>query len=170
MPPPPINQHTKPRPHQQRPQDFSLGNSQQSSRAHDELVPVYIHPDRLPDIEAALRYLGLPPLSNNRDQATTQRIPPEFEQLDNPAVSRPAYYPDAGPIGCQPPQESFDFSDLSTSFSQLSTSTRSVQVLSGSFPVRNAPVVQSTPSPRKALKKYYVITIGKCTGVFWDEW
>ena len=100
MLPPPINQHTKPRPHQQHPQDFSLGNSQQSSQARDELVPVYIHPDHLPDIEAALHYLGLPPLSNNHDQATTQCIPPEFEQLDNPTVSRPAYYPDAGPIGC----------------------------------------------------------------------
>ncbi|KIM35206.1 hypothetical protein M413DRAFT_42320, partial [Hebeloma cylindrosporum] len=34
-----------------------------------------------------------------------------------------------------------------------------------------SPVVQSrSESPRKILKKYYVITIGKCTGVFWDEW
>jgi hypothetical protein len=168
--PPPINHRTKPKSHQQLPQDFSSDNSQQSSRATDALVPIYVHPDRLPDIEAALRYLGLPPLSNDRDQAIIHPILPKFERLDNPTVSRPAYYPNASPIGCHSTQESSDLSDLSTSFSRLSTLTSSVQVPSGSLPVQHAPVVQSTFSPRKVLKRYYVITVGKCTGVFWDEW
>jgi len=39
------------------------------------------------------------------------------------------------------------------------------------FPVRRLPVVQhANMSPRKTLKKYYAITVGKCTGIFWDEW
>jgi hypothetical protein len=61
-------------------------------------------------------------------------------------------------------------SDLTASFSRLSTSTSSVQIPPALFPVRPTQAIHSNPSPRKSLKKYYVVTVGKCTGLFWDEW
>jgi len=173
--PPPINWRTKPNLHQQCSQDNSgLDTSQHSNAATNGRVAVYISPARLRDIEAALQYLGLPPLSdlgNDPDQATPHHdninhpTSPQFERFDNPAFPQPEYCQAATPIGRYSPQGSSDYSDLSASFSRLSTlttSTSSAQVPSASF--------QSNSSPRKNLKKYYVITVGKCTGVFWDEW
>ena len=211
MLPPPVNWHTKPMPHQQqhRQENSSLATSQHSDMATNVLIPVYINPAHLHDIEAALCFLGLPLLANhgnNHDQAalhqdtTNHATPPQFEQLDNFSVSRSEYHLNASPIGHHSPEQSLDISDISSSFSRLSTlttsiqvplgpfpgrrapdvqpnlssqpstSTTSVQVSSGSFPVRHAPDIQHNPSPRKGMKKYYVITVGKCTGVFWDEW
>jgi len=133
---------------------------------------MYIHPDRLPDIEAALRYLGLPPLSNpggDPNQATPHQenvnhpIFPQFQRLNSPATPQPE-------LGCYSTKDERDSSDLASSFSRLSTSDSFVQVPTASFPVRRPPVVQPNTSPRKNMKKYYVVTVGKCTGVFWDEW
>lgn len=165
MPPPPIHWYTKPNLNQRRTQSnqqsTSLRPSQQST---DGLIPVYIHPDRLPDIEAALRYLGLPPLlnargdhgpattaSNEENPNLTHPVPPQFQQRSNPQ-----------PVtGHESNEDELDYSDLTSSFSQLSTSeARHVP----------QPVVRPDTSQRKELKKYYVVTVGKCTGVFWDEW
>jgi len=180
MPPPPVNWRTKPKPRQQHPQeDSSLLTSQHSSTATNSLVPLYIDPARLRDIEAALRFLGLPPLSNDGNNYTQDTLhqdnanhptPPQFEHLDNCPVSQSGYYPDVSPIGHYSPAESSNISDLSASFSRLSTSTSSVQVSSGSFPVHRSPAIQPNSLPRKNLKRYYVVTIGKCTSVFWEEW
>ena len=153
------------------PQTSSLSTSytsQPSNVATRGLVPVYVHPDCLPDIEAALRFLGLPPLLNpggNHAQATA---PSHEEDLDNPVV--PQFQQRSGPQ-----RETWiedELRHLATSFTQLSTSDGSSQVSSrqASFPVRRPTVVQPDTSPRKSLKKYYVVTIGKRTGVFWEEW
>jgi len=164
MPPPPIHWYTKPNLNQQRTQSNQQSTSlQPSQQSANELIPVYIHRDRLPDIEAALRHLGLPPLLNPRgdhgpataasheeNPSLTHPVPPQFQQRNNP---HPV-------MGHDSNEDDLDYSDLTSSFSQLSTSARHVP----------QPVVQPDTSPRKQLKKYYVVTVGKCTGVFWDEW
>jgi hypothetical protein len=170
IPPPPIPWRTKPNLNQQRTQSSSLRPSQESTKS---LVTMYIHPDRLPDIEAALRYLGLPPLLNTRDDhalATAARA--SHEENPNPTHPVP---PQFQPRNNSQPVIAQDYSDLTRSFSQLSTSELdgcSQLLLPASFPAQHAPqpVVQPDTSPRKNRKKYYVVTIGKRTGVFWDEW
>ena len=178
MPSPPIQWYTKPNLNQHRtwgsPQTSSLSTSytsQSSDVATHGLVPVYVHPDHLPDIEAALRLLGLPPLLNlggNHAQATTPR---HEENLNNPVF--PQFQQRSNPQ--RETQIEDELHQLATSFTQLSTSDGSSQleVLSPQalFPVQPFPVVKrANTSPRKILKKYYVITVGKCTGVYWEEW
>lgn len=171
MPPPPVPWRTKPHPNQQRtpgspqaPCLCTLCVSQPSDIATCGLVPVYIHPNHLPDIEAALRFLGLPPLLNpggDHSQATTLNheencnhpVSPRFQQRSNPQ-----------------PENEDELDYLSSSFSQLSTLGSSSQAPQDLFPAQRPPVVKPNPSPRKDMKKYYVVVIGKCTGVFWEEW
>ena len=173
--PPPVHWHTKPNVNQQGTQSnrqtSSLRPSQQSTSG---LVPVYIHPDRLANIEAALRYLGLPPLLNlGGDQAPATA--PSHEDLNRPVPSQFQQRNSPQPvIGHERNAGELDHSDLTTSFSQLSTSElgSNSRPLPDSFPARYPPQSMEEPvlSPRKDMKKYYVITVGKCTGIFWEEW
>ena len=157
IPPPPIPWHTKPNLNQQRTQSSSLRPSQQSTNG---LVMIYIHPDRLPDIEAAFRYLGLPPLLNPRDDRyLATAMPASHGNNPQPVIAHGVNTDD------------LDYSDLTRSFSQLSTSElpgSCSQLLPASFPAQHG--LQPDTSPRKNRKKYYVVTIGKRTGIFWDEW
>lgn len=72
--------------------------------------------------------------------------------------------------------------DLSTSLSHLSV-TATPSATTSSLPLRattppkfisrssESPYkVTSTPSPTKKRKRYYVVTVGRCAGVFYDEW
>lgn len=186
MSPPPINWHTKPKPNQPRPQDnFSLSSSQNSIVTTDILVPVYINPARLHDIEAALKHLGLPSLLNPGNDFDYPASP-QFQRLNNSISPQPGPHllliPENNdhpaspqferldnPISPQP-EDTSDCLDLSTSFSRLSTSISCIQAPLASFPVQHSPVVHPNPSPKKALKRYYIVIVGKCTGVFWDKW
>ena len=178
MPPPPIHWYTKPNLDQQRTQNNQQSTSLRAShRSTDGLIPVYIHPDRLPDIEAALRLLGLPPLLNPRGDHTpataasheeninlTHPVPLQFQQRNDPQSV----------TGHDSNKDELDYSDFTRSFSQLSTSARHARqpAVQPDTSARHVPqpAVQPDMSPRKGLKKYYVVTVGKCTGVFWDEW
>lgn len=197
MPPPPIDWRTKPQPNQQRQdgrgsQSSSVGTLQQPGAATDAaLIPVYLTPARISQIEAALRFLGLPPLSHpdiedlveyhqaaNAPGGRFIRISPsrlsssEFTtsspQLSSPDLTTSSSQLSLSDLMTSSPRLSTP--DLTASFSRLSMSTNSVQIPTASFPVRRTPATRSDPSPRKGLKKYYVVTIGKCTGIFWEEW
>jgi hypothetical protein len=173
IPPPPIPWRTKPNLNQQRTQSSSLRPSQQSTNG---LVVIYIHPDCLPDIEAAFRYLGLPPLLNPRDDHyLATAMPASHEENPNPSHPvPPQFQPRNNPqpvIAHGSNTDDLDYSDLTRSFSQLSTSElpgSCSQLLPASFPAQHG--LQPDTSPRKNRKKYYVVTIGKRTGIFWDEW
>lgn len=189
MPPPPINWRTKPKPSQQRQdgsQNSSLGTLQPPG-ATDAAIPIYINPARLRDIEAALQLLGLPPLSraDSEDQVEYhQAINSPGGRFSQVSSERSDLRTSSSRLSSSDLTTSSSWlsssdvmtssrlstSDLMASFSQLSTSTSSVQIPTGSFPVRRTPAIRSDPSPRKDLKKYYVVTVGKCTGIFWDEW
>jgi hypothetical protein len=179
MPPPPINWCTKPKPNQQR-QDASQGSSfgtlQQHGAATDAAVPVYISPARLREVEAALRFLGLPPLSHPDSEAQVKhhlaanspggRFPQISSEHSDPRTSSSQL----SLSDVTTSSSRLSTSDLTASLSRVSMSTSSVQNPTASFPVRRTAAIRSDASPRKDLKKYYVVTIGKCTGIFWEEW
>ena len=218
MPPPPINWRTKPMPNQQ-PQDGSqspsFGTLQQPGAATDALVPLYINPACLHDIEAALLFLGLPPLlhpdsedqveyhqaanspghqisSEHSDLITsslqlstldhtlqlsmsghTLRLPTSDHTLwlsTSGHTSWLATSDHTSQLSTSGHTSRLTTSNLTASFSWLSTSTSSVQSPTALFPVRPTHGIHSNPLPRKNMKKYYVVSIGKCTGIFWDEW
>lgn len=184
--PPPVNWRTKPNANEQHSQDgsqsSSLSTSQESGAATDSPVLVYIHPAHLRDIEAALRHLGLPSLFSEGQaenyqvtNPTGRHFPQEsdctssfsWRSMPTSQVQALASFPVRRSPAVQPTP--LEYSDLTASFSRLSMPTSPVQapVL---LPVRSSPPIQLNSSPRKSLKKYYVITVGKCTGIFWDEW
>jgi hypothetical protein len=191
MPPPPINWRTKPKSNQQR-QDASQGSSfgtlQQHGAATDAAVPVYISPARLREVEAALRFLGLPPLSHPDSEAQVKhhlaanspggRFPQISSEHSDPRTSSSQL--SSSDVTTSSSQLSLSdvttsssrlsTSDLTASLSRVSMSTSLVQNPTASFPVRRTAAIRSDASPRKDLKKYYVVTIGKCTGIFWEEW
>jgi len=189
MPPPPIIWRTRPECNQQRQdgsQNARFGILQQPGAATDAAVPVYISPARLREIEAALWFLGLPPLSRHDSEDQVEyhqaansaggRFPQiSSEHSDLPTSSSWLSSLDLTTSSSQLSSLESDLttsstSDLTASFSQLSMLTSSVQIPTASNPVRRTLAIWSDPSPRKDLKKYYVVTIGKCTGIFWDEW
>jgi hypothetical protein len=139
-------------------------------------VTVYIDPNYIEHLEAALLHLG--------EHAQLAVGVPRNEGLDYVVSQPPATnYQESAPCdGRNIPDEYSQFEELASSFSSLSkstastatasTSTASVSTTSfptGSFPAQSAPVVSTLQeSPMK--KKYYVVLVGKCAGVFYDEW
>ena len=156
-------------PQQQRAQDNSgLVTSQYSDVATNVLVPLYINPACLHNIKAALHFPNWLTTEIITIRPLFTRTMPSIPPLLN--LSSLTTFPSlnlsitcASPIGHHSPEQPSDISDISSSFSWLSTSTSSIQVLLGS--VWDAPVIQPNLSPRKDLKRYYVITVRKCTGV-----
>lgn len=190
--PPPINWATKPKP---SPADII----NQSPLAHVEdpgipsnsrqLVPVFISPDHIPDLQEALGCLSDPAHRQPRLELHTDSIsdvgnvqtvfyigPPKSRQSQQDASNLPT-----------------EDQDLASSLSCLimSTPTRLAGVTasdpvtpiepvtprpknSGLTPLgmRTAPVVIFTMSSSATLKKrrYYVVLVGKCTGIYYDEW
>ena len=67
--------------------------------------------------------------------------------------------------------QSSEYLKLSESFASLSTSADTTPVTP--FTARTGPVftssLSSSPAKRK-VEKYYAIIVGKCTGVYWNEW
>ena len=161
MPPPPINWRTRPNPNQRR-QDGS-----QPGAATDAAVPIYVTPARLHQIEAALRFLNLPPLSYTEVQSSrlsSSDLTTSSSRLSTSDLTS------SSELSLSDLTTSSQLSDLMASFSQLSMSRSSVQTPTARLQVRRTPAIRSDPSPRKDLKKYYVVTVGKCTGIFWEEW
>lgn len=119
------------------------------------LVAVYVEADRLSELEKILRQLNLPLL---------------FAPCPNP--EHPGHYHECptqiveGPIICD---QSGELEQLTASFSSLSTSEDLDKKPSELFPPRSVfPPDSLLASPGK--KRYYSITVGKCTGVYWDTW
>lgn len=161
---PPINLATNPDP------QLSGGISRQ-------LVPIYIDVDRFGDVKEALRDLGIQAFSTADGHC---------EILDRP-VPRPSeldLQDDASLHGRSIDQYSCDgrcltsrssdfedFEDFTSTMSRLSMLTNSPHVVD-SYPARSAPALFSGSSPQASplKKKYYVVTVGKCVGVYYDEW
>jgi hypothetical protein len=128
------------------------------------LVPVYVLPEHLRQVQQFVLSLGQPIFSSPTMEDYFQ---PEALNTDN-----------LSDVNCS--DESSDPLELVSGFSSLSTSASNDYVRStpsASTTVRSIPAFVSTstqdspiPSPTKPLNRYYSILVGKKTGVFWDEW
>jgi hypothetical protein len=143
------------------------------------LVPIFIDADRIGDLEEVLRRLGIEAFSTSDGHrgdlhGLYHPVPqqPELELQDDASLH--------DSDGCSINQftyggrsltdQSSEFEELTETLSSLSMSTNSHHV--GLYPARGAPALRSrsppVSSPQK--KRYYVITVGKCAGIYYDEW
>jgi hypothetical protein len=187
--PPPINWATKPKPSpaniiNQSPLPVDHVEDPGIPSYSRQLLPVFISPDRIPDLQEALGCLSDPA----RRQPRLELHADSFSDAGNVQT---VFY--IGPPKSRQSQQ--DVSNLPTedqvlasSLSRLimSTPTRLASVTasnpviptepvtptpenSGLTPLgmRTAPVVISA-TPKK--RRYYVVLVGKCTGIYYDEW
>jgi hypothetical protein len=164
--PPPINLASKPKP-TDTPVAGILGNSQHpetqaTGSSGRRLVAVYVDADRLGELEEMLRHLD-PPLLLARNLPLN---PPDLLLK----------------VGTQNNElrdsdQSSGFEDFTASMSHMSLSENQLENTKPQdlcpvnlFPPRS--VVPNNPSGivSAGKKRYYSITVGKCTGVYWDTW
>ena len=187
--PPAINWATKP-----KPSPLDIFNHSPLDKVEEpgspsksrQLVPVYINPDHIADLQAALRclssdqqpklelqidskisdagkietvlYIG-PPNTLSRHIASTGSLPTEDQVLAS-SISR--LFMSATPS----PTSGRAASDNPT---DLILPTSSNSALTPPCIVKTAPVIISRMATLRK-RKYYVVLVGKCTGIFHDEW
>jgi hypothetical protein len=173
--PPPINWATKPKPGPANIVDHSLvrDHIEELVTPARHLIPIFINPDHIPNLQEALQHntkLGL--------QADTI--------IDDEGYAKRIFF-----INSRPSQQDGYAEDLASTFSNLTMSTprpsgQHVTRTQASDPVtptsmnspqsplgmRTAPVATGGLSPQTSTKKrrYYVVLVGKCAGIFYDEW
>lgn len=150
--PPPINWATKPKAQpattNEHVHTVQLGNSPSTRR---RLIPIYIDPDDIGVLqECILRLATANPLATVLTSGLHQEI-----EIESP----PPQQPTADHEGHTPSKTDDD--SLDSTISTLASFTLS------SPPT---PQVSSKNSVSLSKKSYYVITVGKCAGVFYDEW
>lgn len=165
--PPPINRASKPGPRRDTPQAGLVGSSQHP-RTHvtdaigRRLVAVYVDADRLGELEEVLHHLGLPLL-------LAPSPDPTLEHLDHSKLP-------PSPRNDEPDDRDSDHyaarevEDFTASLSGLSITENIRTNPSDLFPARSGLPNKASWSVSPGKKRYYSITIGKCTGVYWDTW
>lgn len=146
------------------------------------LVPVYVYPEHLATVQQFLLALGQPLILN---PAGNGEIPTEPEDAEVPDSPLSEFRGAGGFDGRDSPEESeygltSSMSRLSLSSSYMSSipstasSTRRLFTSSHASPTRTTRQISTVPSSlhqaSPSSNKYYTVTIGKKTGVFWDEW
>lgn len=121
------------------------------------LVAVYVDADRLTQLEGVLSQLGLPfLLTPGPDHRHLDHFKCAPQKKEEPHVS----------------DQLVELEQMTASLSTLSTSEDFDMKPSNLFSPRslipNTPHTSFLVSPGK--KRYYSITVGKCTGVYWDTW
>jgi hypothetical protein len=146
---------------------------QQSRISPRRLVPLFIDADRISDVQEALRNLGIEAFSTADGYC---------ENLNHsvPRIYEPqAGLQDTNLSGCSIDQHTYDrqsLTNLSSRFEELTlTLSRlcmSTNLHVDSYLARSAPALipRSSPPASTPKKKYYVITVGKCVGIYYDEW
>jgi hypothetical protein len=155
--PPPLNFCTRPKYSQRNPpQDLTTS----VFNANPRLLAVYVERDRLTDIQNALRFLALPPLLVLED-VPNETASPQLSSQGDADLEAQNY-------------QSSEYLELNESFSALSITADTVPTTP--FTARTGPVFTSGPgsslpvSAKHKLEKYYAIIVGKCAGVYWNEW
>jgi len=169
--PPPINWSTKPKPSPANSFNTLQDHAEESTTPARRLVPeaVLIDLDHVDILQEVLRYLS------------KSAVPENLEHLlhhlghSKPRQSQPRFQEDPCLDGHDP---SAEVQDLTSAFSGISTSTnyQNAQSLASSVPghrlvPRTVPPITGTSrqvSPQK--KRYYVVLVGKSTGVYYDVW
>jgi hypothetical protein len=189
--PPPISWATKPKP---SPVDIINQSPLVDPSNSRQLVPVYIHPAHIADLQEALRNLT----STSCDLAHRQpKLELQANNISDAGNVQTVLY-----IGPPNPRQSQQVAsnlptedqDLASSISRLFMSTPTSGRLASVTPtdpvmptepvtptpknpgltpgIRTAPVIVSGMLSQATPKKmrYYVILVGKCTGIYHDEW
>jgi hypothetical protein len=139
------------------------------------LVPIFVDADRIGDVEEVLYCLGI---------ETSSTADGHHENLDHsvPRPPEPELQDDASLYGCSIDQythdgeihtnQSSELENVTSILSRISVSTNSPPSHVDSYPAKSAPALFSGSSPpvSPVKKKYYVVTVGKCTGIYYDEW
>jgi hypothetical protein len=181
--PPPINWATRPKPSSENSATHPL-----TSTAY-QLVPVLVHADRLGDVQESVLQQ---PKCDLQDYViiNVRHFEEVLRRLSQLESSVRQFQREEGCFDEGDPSSELQMEDLMSTLSSLSVSTSSVSsqplatraapvtpssidpVLSCSLAARPAPVstpgISSQVSPRK--KKYYVILVGKCAGIYYDDW
>lgn len=147
---------------------------QQPGTSPRRLVPVFIDAGRIGDVKNVLHQLGIEAFStaDGHREDVDHPVPrlPDLERQDGASLygcSIDQYTYDEHTLTTN---QSSDFEDLTSALSRLSMSTNSPH--GDSYPARSAPALFSGSSPLVTVlkKKYYVVIVGKCAGIFYDEW
>jgi hypothetical protein len=185
--PPTINWASKPKPFPAAViSDLSLDLVEESRSPTSPLVPVYINSDHIADLQEALRCLGESPVRQRKLELQVDSI---IDDLGN--IQKKFFIVDS-PQSQQDAHVNLSMSDerdLETTFSRLSMSTPCPSYVTKTGPVtpnsrnaqspqpisaaiRTAPATISGMSPQTSLRKrkYYVVLVGKCAGIYYDEW
>jgi hypothetical protein len=160
--PPKINWASRPNVRRNTPRGALTSNSQHAETANEasggRLVAVYVEANRLAELEEVLYQLDLPLLLAPCSQ---------YEHQDHPHPA-PQIIPERNEEQIEG-DHTRDLDQLTESFSSLSTSNVFDKKASDLFPPRSVHP-QNTLMGSPGKKRYYTITVGKCTGVFWDTW
>ena len=153
--PPQINWASRPIPRTDTPCPAWASSSQQGDSPNEaagrQLIAVYVEANRLAELEEVLSQLEIPlllaPCPNHENGELPPMAPQNNEEQND----------------CD---HSTELDQLTASLSSLSTSNDLDLNPSDLFPARCITQKSSMVSPGK--KRYYTITVGKCTGVYWD--
>lgn len=176
--PPPINWAARPKPSQHKSSIHQQDNADEPSAPGRRLVPVqvFIDSDRICDLQEFLHHVGgsvcQRPKPEFQDKGVinvhrVEELSARFNQLEvNSGQSQPkSQVPDVLPT----------FSHLTTPRNSVScnifaarTDSPSPQGLSSPIAIRTPPI--NTPQVSPIKKKYYVVLVGKCTGIYYGEW
>lgn len=149
-------------------------------------VPLFIDADHIGYVEDVLRHLGIEAFSTSDGHSEDLYGPygPYRPYHHVPRRPEPELQDDAsfhGSDGCSINQFIYDEPSLAVQSSELEELTKTLSSLSMStnshhvdlYPAKSAPALCHQPPPSLSSpqkKKYYVITVGKCAGIFYDEW
>ena len=195
--PPPINWATKPKPNWRSSSiDLQEDNTEEPSTPARRLVPVFIDADRAGDLQELLRHLGgsVPqqPKPEFQDDAAinARNLEEVFCRLNQLEVNSRRSQPECQDTACRgidgrnltssvpdvTPSASSHFATQINSVPRNTSAARTVTVNSPStvtvprnlLAARTPPIISPQVSPTK--KKYYVVLVGKCAGIYFGHW
>lgn len=195
MSPPPTNPGSNLRSTQQR----TVDNLQHSGPRNHTLVPVYVYPEHLAAVQQFLLALGQPlildPARHDEPPAQLEEVDAPvspLSELQGAGDFDGGYSPDKSFEHELSMTSSLSRVSLSSSYvsstpsnsgsthrSRLFTSNSSSRTSPNpaarhsrmeSLPINTVPSSAHQAASQNQNLKYYCVTIGKKTGIFWDEW
>lgn len=186
--PPPINWDTKPKPNSPSIINHSLHHVQleesESGTPGSQLMPVFINSDYIDHLQEALRCLSESPhrLGQPKLELQEETIIDDVGNIEKLLIIRQPTSPHSQEDAHDSINVSVSSEDqgLTSTFSRLSMSTlpaspsyRQVTRID-SDPVTPGSTLRTasgmSPQTSTGKKRYYAILVGKCAGIYYDEW
>ena len=185
--PPPINWATKPRVQpepvttngQLELPPVELANSLSTRR----LIPIFIDPEHIGELQQAIHLstrrlipIFIDPKHIGELQAILRLSPANDQAV--PSVPSFGHHKEKGIESSRSQQPVADHEEISNPNGEtlpiydesLDSAISSLATLTVSSPPSSSPQVLSSNSASLSRKRYYVITVGKCAGIFYNEW